>query len=251
MIIYIDIIFFENICMNYIILLATGLILKKKISYLRILGASALGGIYAIVMYVTSFYILYGIAMKIFLSIAMVYIAFGTTKLKMQIKELLVFYLSSFAFGGTAFALIYFIKPQNVLMKNGVYVGTYAFNIVIIGGVLGFILINIVFKLVMRKISKEDMNCELIIEFKQKSINIKTMIDTGNLLKDPITKSPVVIVEKDSIKELIPEEILDNIEKILGGDAISVSKNYEEYMSIFKVVPFKSIGREHRINIGI
>lgn len=251
MVVYLDIVFLENICMNYIIILATGYIMKKKINYIRILASSILGGIYAIVMYITKFYLLYAIVMKILLSIAMVYIAFGSNNIKTQIKELLVFYLTSFCFGGTAFALIYIVKPQNVLIKNGVYIGTYAFSMIIIGGVIGFILINSVFKIVKKRFSKEDMKCELTIILKQKKSKIKTMLDTGNLLKDPITKSPVVIVEKNSIKELIPQDILNNLEEILGGDAINISENFKEYMSIFKIIPFKSLGREHRTYIGI
>lgn len=43
MTIYLDVILFENICMNYIILFATGLILKAKISQVRIVLSSILG----------------------------------------------------------------------------------------------------------------------------------------------------------------------------------------------------------------
>lgn len=241
MTVYLDIIFLENICMNYIIILATGLILKKKISYIRILLSSTLGSIYVLVTYITNFQTLFGITMKILLSIAMVYIAFGSNSIKKQIKELLVFYLSSFAFGGTAFAMIYFIKPQNVIMKNGVYIGTYALNTILIGGIVGFILINIVFKIVKRKITKEDMNCQMKIVFDGKFIEVKTMIDTGNMLKDPISQKPVAIVESSLVKQILPSSIIDNIEKILGGEVINLGEEVSDYMSIFKLIPFSSI----------
>ena len=42
----------------------------------------------------------------------MVYIAFNPQKLKNLCKKLLIFYLTSFVFGGAAFALIYIVKPQ-------------------------------------------------------------------------------------------------------------------------------------------
>lgn len=241
MTVYLDIIFLENICMNYIIILATGLILKKKISYIRILLSSTLGSIYVLVTYITNFQTLFGITMKILLSIAMVYIAFGSNSIKKQIKELLVFYLSSFAFGGTAFAMIYFIKPQNVMMKNGVYIGTYTLNTILIGGIVGFVLINIVFKIVKRKITKEDMNCQMKIVFDGKFIEVKTMIDTGNMLKDPISQKPVAIVESSLVKQILPSSIIDNIEKILGGEVVNLGEEVSDYMSIFKLIPFSSI----------
>lgn len=251
MTVYLDIIFLENVCMNYIILLATGLILKNKISYVRILLSSILGSVYVLVTYMTNFQILFGITMKILLSIAMVYIAFDQKSIKKQIKELLVFYLTSFAFGGTAFAMIYFIKPQNIIMKNGVYIGTYAFNTILIGGIVGFVLINTVFKIVKRKITKEDMNCNMKIVFRGNYVDVKTMIDTGNMLKDPISQKPVAIVECEFINQILPNFIIDNVQKILGGETLDLNDKISDYMSVFKLVPFTSLGKEHRTNFSI
>ena len=66
-----------------------------------------------------------------------------------------MFYLTSFLFGGTAFALLYFIKPQNILIRNGVYVGTYPIKIALLGGMVGFSIITISFKIVKNRISKK------------------------------------------------------------------------------------------------
>ena len=48
MTIYIDVVLFENLIMNYIILLATGIILKIKIKHLRLIIASLIEAIYSI-----------------------------------------------------------------------------------------------------------------------------------------------------------------------------------------------------------
>ena len=50
------------------------------------------------------------------------------------------------------------------------------------------------------------------------------MVDTGNLLKEPITNIPVVVVENKILYDVVPKEILENIEKILGGDLSSISE---------------------------
>ena len=67
----------------------------------------------------------------------------------------MIFYLTSFVFGGCAFALLYFVKPQDVLMKNGVYIGTYPIKIALLGGIVGFIITNIAFKIIKNKAKKE------------------------------------------------------------------------------------------------
>lgn len=115
MTIYIDIIFLENIIMNFIILLSTGLVLREKISYTRIFVASILGSIYVVVTYITNLKSLFGIFMKILLSIAMTYIAFNSKKVKTHLKEILTFYLVSFAFGGAAICNNIFCKTTKYI----------------------------------------------------------------------------------------------------------------------------------------
>lgn len=124
--------------MNYIILFATGIILKTHVKVIRILISSTLGSIYAIISYISILEIYSNIFLKILLSIAMVYIAFNAKNIKQFLKQLMIFYLTSFTFGGVAFALLYFIKPENILMDKGVLIGTYPIKIVLAGGIVRF-----------------------------------------------------------------------------------------------------------------
>lgn len=118
MTIYLDIIFLENIFMNTIILFATSIILKNKINIIRILISSSIGSLYAVLTYVTTLGIFSNIFLKIILSIAMIYVAFKPNRIKQMLKLLMIFYLASFTFGGVAFALVYFVKPQNILLEK-------------------------------------------------------------------------------------------------------------------------------------
>lgn len=118
MTLYIDIIFLENLFMNYIILYATGIIIKSPIKLIRTFLSSAIGSIYAVVTYMSILEIYSNIFLKIILSITMVYVAFNSKNVKSFFKQLIIFYLTSFTFGGVAFALLYFISPQNILMEK-------------------------------------------------------------------------------------------------------------------------------------
>ena len=154
MTIYIDIIIVENLIMNYIILYATGLISKSKISHLRIFLASAIGAIYAITEYISKLSIYSNILVKIILSIVIVFIAFNPQNVKKMCKQLILFYLTTFTFGGVATYLIYVLKPQNIIIKNGMYVGTYVLKVIFIGAILGTIILIIAFKFSKNKITK-------------------------------------------------------------------------------------------------
>lgn len=118
MTIYIDIIFLENLFMNYIILFATGTILKLPIKITRTIISSIIGSVYAIISYMSILKIYSNIILKLILSISMVYIAFNSKNIKQFFKQLIIFYLTSFTFGGVAFSFLYFIRPQDILLKK-------------------------------------------------------------------------------------------------------------------------------------
>ena len=99
MTIYIDVVLFENLIMNYIILLATGIILKIKIKHLRLIIASLIGAIYSIFGYISNIKAYSNMILKIILSIIIIYVAYNPQDVKKMWKELWVLYLTSFAFG--------------------------------------------------------------------------------------------------------------------------------------------------------
>ena len=218
MTIYVDIVLLENLCMNYIILFSTAYILKLKRKHIRIFISSLLGAIYAILAYANIIPMYTNIITKIILSICMIYIAYNPKHVKGMIKELMVFYLVSFALGGCAFALLYIVRPQDIFMKDGVYIGTYPLKIALLGGIVGFIVTYISFKIVKSRITKNEIIYKTIIKFDEKELEINVMLDTGNMLKDPITGEAVMLIEKEKLYGLIPRSILDNVENILGGE---------------------------------
>ena len=248
MTIYLDIVILENIIMNYIILYATGIINKNEITIRRIFLASILGSAYAVTTYLSIIQGALNTILKILLSVAMVYIAFKPKNYKLMCKNLLLFYLTSFALGGCAFFLLYYIRPQDVLMRNGVLVGTYPIKIAILGGILGAIIITIAFKIRKGKISKEDMFFDIEVFFKEKSIKVKAMLDTGNLLKDPITGIPVIVVEKNEMISILSEKIINNLDEILQGKKSDSIES--EYISRFRVIPFSSLGKQNGMLLG-
>lgn len=247
MTIYIDLVFLENVFMNFIIIYATSIIIKKELKIIRILFGSIIGALYACIYYVTKMEIYSNIFLKIILSMVIVYISFNSEKIKTFLKELLIFYLTSFTFGGVTFALLYFISPGDILFKNGVLIGIYPLKMILIGGIIGFIIIIASFKTIKNKIAKKDMYCILKIIFNNKSITTRAIIDTGNFLKEPLTGYPVIIVEKDALINTISANILNNLENIVCG--LQPIDNI--YMQKIKLIPFTALGTESGLIVGI
>lgn len=247
MTIYVDIIFLENMFMNCIILLAAGVILKDNVKIWRNLVASLIGSVYAIIIYTSSIEIYSNFFLKIILSIAIVYIAFKPQNIKSFFKHLVIFYLTSFTFGGVAFALLYFVRPQDILLQNGVLIGTYPIKIILAGGILGFIIITFAFKSIKGKLTRKDMYCNVRVGSEDKFVDITAIIDTGNFLKEPITNMPVIVIEKERLTKIFPENILNNVNQIINGEEIDLG----EYASKIRAIPFKSLGKENGMILGI
>ena len=252
MTIYLDVVILENLIMNSIIMYATAIVTKNKIKHIRILIASLIGAIYSVVSYISNLAIFSNLFTKILLSIIMVYIAFNPKGIKTLGKITLLFYLTSFLFGGVAFSMIYIIKPQNIIMKDGLFLGTYPLKTIFIGAIIASIILIAGFKVVKNKISKKDMFCNVNIKIQGKEKNIKVMIDTGNLLKDPISGMPVIVIEHTELYDILPKELLNNLEKILGGDLESIPENIKnEYLPKLRVIPYSSLGKQNGMLLGI
>ena len=253
MTVYLDIVFLENVLMNYIIVYATGVVIKNDCKRWRVFFASCIGAMYTVVMYLNIIPIYSNIVMKIILSVVMVYIAFKQKSIKRLIKDLVIFYLVSFVCGGCVFALMYFWQPQMVQIRNGVFVGAYPLKIALIGGVIAFCVLQFSFKIVKTKLNKKDMIYDVEVIISGKSVKVKALLDTGNLLKDPITGFPVIVIENTSLNSIISKKILNNLNKILGGDIdeLTKDKEFEYTISRFRMIPFSSLGKQNGLLLGI
>lgn len=247
MTIYLDIVLFENIFLNSIIILSTAILGKVQIKTIRILIASFIGGIFAIGNYIIKLNSFWGIIFKMIISIIMMKIAFNKCTSKKLIKQLIYFYLVSFTFGGIAFMLLFFINPKDIIIKSNHLVGVYPLKVAIMSGIVGFIVFVVISKIVKNNLNKKSIICDIEIFYNGNTEKIKTMIDTGNLLKDPISQNDVIIVEKDSLKSVISKDILDNIQAILQGKWLE-TENVHSYK--LKLIPFSSLGNDNGLLIG-
>lgn len=237
--------------MNYIILFASAYIMKIKVKQYRLIVSSSIGSVFVVLEYTNNIRFFSNFAIKIILSIVIVLTAYNPIKFKIFFKEIIYFYLISFVFGGCAFFLLYFIKPQNIFIKNGVYVGKYAIKVTLLGGIVGFIVAHIAFNFVKGKITKRDIIAQISIFYNKKQINLRALVDTGNLLKDPISGFPVIVVCKDNLYSIFPNEILENTDKIIDGTILIDTIIKDEEITKIRMIPFSSLGKQNGVLIGI
>ncbi len=137
-------------------------------------------------------------------------------------------------------------------VKNGIVISKSLGKAIFLGCIIALITIIFVFKFIKKKFAKEDLFCNLTININNKNIKVISMVDTGNMLKEPISNIPVIVVEHSCFDGIIPKEILDNIDNILGGDFSGISKDIQnEYIPKLKLIPFTSLGKQNGMLLGL
>ena len=132
------------------------------------------------------------------------------------------------------------------------FVGKYPIQIALLGGIVGFTVTQIAFKTVKGRITKKDIYADLVMFWNEKEINIKALIDTGNMLKDPITDLPVIVVYKNVLYSIFPKEVLDNVENIINGKiANEIYLKEQNFISKIRIIPFSSLGKQNGLLLGV
>ena len=129
MIIYVDVLFIENLILDFIIILATEIICNVKFKFGKTMFASCIGSL------ITVFCILKNInqfVVKIFLSAFLIFIIVGFKNKKRFIKVLSVFYLTTITFGGTSYMLLFSVNPKEIIYNAGHFLGMYPVKMAII-----------------------------------------------------------------------------------------------------------------------
>ena len=239
MVLYLDLIIFKEFIMDSILLIITKTVLKKNTNRKRIIISSLVGVTETVIDLFISMNTFIRLGNKIITSILMIKIMFKTKDIKEFAKEIFIFYLVSFIFAGITVSIM-FSKPLNQFLNTGFMIGEYSNYYIIISIILGSILIIVSFRLVSSNIRKDNIICDIEICIENVIVKTKVLLDTGNLLCEPITGYPVVVIEKNIIlkaldkKErkiyLIPYKTLGSEEKVLFGikpEYIKVSRETE------------------------
>lgn len=250
--VYAEYLFLENFIMNFIILHITSILGKYQGNRIKIVIGAIVAALYSFIIFFPNLHFLLTFSMKLVISMLIIVISFMPYKFKDFIKYLSYFYLISFIFGGTTFALFYFTNFKSIVSNGIFYTNDITFKLLLYSAAVGYILIVLSYTLLKNRVSKERLYNEVIIEFDSKKMEFNALIDTGNSLSDPISNFPVIIVEYSAIKEILPE----NIKKIFQNknceslEKVSEILEKSNWINRFRIIPFSSLGKENGILIG-
>ena len=185
--IYVDLVLSLNFFIDFLILYGVNKTLKENRKIINLLKGALFGSLTVLILFLKLNKIEI-IIYKIVISILINLITFGFKNIK---KDIIYFYLISIIIGGS----LYLIDINNKIEINGLI---YTNN----GRSLNKLVIIISIPLIILETLKELKSNKYInsniyqvkIFIDKKTYSLKALLDTGNNLKDPIMKRPVLII---------------------------------------------------------
>ena len=178
LVIYIDVLLVVNLYINYFLVRGTSLMLRRKVSPLRVILASAVGAVGSLLILVPDLNPILCVLIKIALGIGITFAAFGRqNKIDFLISSL-SFLVVSFIFGGAMTALWNIAAPAGIFVRNG----TAYFDIPIIAAALFTAALYGGFRVFRTIIDRRKPQSHAVVRIRNGAaeVTLDGLADTGN-----------------------------------------------------------------------
>ncbi len=208
--VYVDVLFLINLGMDALCLTLTARLLHRKISLLRLWIAAAVGGVYGVAALFLEIPPPVAWLADLALCACMCLVAMGGVRLWLTTG---VYFLSSAVMGGAMTALYSLFNRMGVasLLPNGEDGGT-ALVLAVLAG-LGWLLTLIWGRIFRKAEAERAAEVELTVCIGAQRVLLKGMIDSGNLLTDPIGGAPVIAVKREAMSGMLSHELQHVLEE--------------------------------------
>jgi stage II sporulation protein GA (sporulation sigma-E factor processing peptidase) len=241
-----------NLCFDTLLLIWTAAILKRKFQYRRAF-AGGLFGSATVWLYITPYAFLIDIIpIKVVISVLMILIFLGIQRFKTIISNLITFYLVTFLAGGLLYGLhnLFSVNTSSAFKNStsnlNLYGDQVSWAFILISFPLTFILLKY-FSGNLRVLKfNQHHHAKASCQINEICFELAGLIDTGNQLRDPISRLPVVIVSFEKMGQVLPEQIKELIDR---EDVFNLNLD-EKWQQKIRIVPYKVVGNSRNLLIA-
>ncbi len=221
--VYIDLYVLINFSMDLLCLMTVGSLLHRRVQRLRAILAAVLGGLYAAASLLLGLDGVFGFVCDAGVAILLCVIAFHTRgeRPRTALKCAAVFVLVSMLLGGVMTGLYSLLNrlhlPLETLQGDGLSVWIFALLTAVAGvatarggAFLGF----------SKKTSHVTVHAALFGHL----VELRAMVDSGNLLRDPVSGKSVIVADLERVKSALPPDLVHAFQ---NGDPLSWLSTYE------------------------
>ncbi|AKG35686.1 sigma-E processing peptidase SpoIIGA [Paenibacillus durus] len=252
MVVYIDLIFAANLLIDAALLWLTGWMVKVRIKWWRLWLSALVGALYVVMMFVPELSFMYTFLIKFGLSVVMLLAAFGYPSLQGFFRSMGAFYVINFAAAGGILGVHYLLQSSGDIWNGILYTATggYAYRLKI-----GFWFVLLILLLVLccykavhssraRREKLEAYIGMVQVEIDGVTVTCTGLLDTGNRLYDPLTKTPVMVMEASLWEEYLPQEWKGRLSQE-GADQLLLETDGQSFIwqDRLRLVPYRGVNR--------
>ena len=226
----------ENLLINYIIISCTTILTKKYNSSIKKWIGAFIGALYSVAYVYPSLDILFTLPLKILIMTFITMISFTYKNIKEYFRIVIVFYMVNVFISGSTFFIIYFTGISHIKI-----------SFIIICAYVSCELLKYIYRDIKTLKYMKETTKTITINLLNKTCTCKALIDSGNLLSDPVGNNDVIIVKARQLKDIIPDTLvnydyenidMNKIEKLLSQLDYEIS-------SRVRMIPYKHAGSKN------
>ncbi|WP_230499886.1 sigma-E processing peptidase SpoIIGA [Sutcliffiella rhizosphaerae] len=254
---YLDAIWLLNFAFDFLLLKMTGIILKRQVATWRLVAGAFIGSVIVVLMFTPAQFMVTHPFMKILFSLAMVFVAFGFHRLKSFLENLTVFYVTTFATGGGMLAVHYALQVDQRFANETIMTLTSGLGdpvswlFVLVGFPILLYFSRKQFDSIETRRFKYDQLASITISIEGEVITLTALLDSGNQLFDPITKSPVMIAEISALQPLLTEELIQAVDSVTRTQAWPTFTQNTKWVDRIRIIPYRAVGKETTLMLAI
>ena len=235
---YIDVYFLINFTVDTLAIYFSVLLSKVNVSRIRLIICGIIGAVAACITVLFELDFLFYFLTVLITFYLISVIASGKNTVLKRFKVFLSFLIFETLLGGLVSYFYNFLDDNFVPLFNEESFGVENKQLLILSMMilLSIGILKLIFFVFSGNIAEK--TAEISFTLLDESFNVTGLVDSGNILKDPLTLKPVMIVKYDVIKNKI---------KDFSSDVIYTSDS--KLKGILRMIPVKSLGGE-KILIG-
>lgn len=186
---------------------------------------------------------------KLLYSLLIVYTTFGFVRFRTFTQTILTFYFVTFMVGGGLVGTHFFLQT-NEMMNGLVSTKSVAYGDPIswLFVVLGFPVMYYFSKKRIADVEVTKIHYEQIVKVRVQidtlDIEIDGLIDSGNQLYDPLTKTPVMIMNISSFENILPEWLIEQVGS--KNEIPHIPETDLEWSTRLRLIPYRAVGVNHQ-----
>ena len=246
-VIYVDTLFLLNAAVDYLLLLASARLAGEPLARLRFLLGAALGGLYAVAIFLPGLSFLARPPCRLAAAVLMVLAAFW--KSRRLLRQVVIFFALSCAFGGGVLA-IGLLGGRGLTLSNGVLYSGMDLKIVLLSAAGCYGALTLLFQRTGRHTAAAGELRPVRLTLGERQVSLIALVDTGNTLTDPATGRPVLVAEADCVEELLPPGIRPSPAD-LRDPAGTLERLEDPWRRRFRLLPYRSVGVDRGLLLAV